>query len=142
MILLKYCRLCISGLAATIVSVTLSLLILPFSWVQVDYHHQVQHEFEYVYQVLADNRRNYNTWIRGIHNHEPQITCGVGGGIGFANDHYCDCLGDGSDEPKTSACSHVTVGQKTFACGDGTTRIFASRVGDGIPDCPDGSDEV
>ena len=146
MILLKYCKLCLSGLAATVISASLSLLLLPFSWVQVDYHHQVQHEFEYVYQVLADNRRNSNTWMRGIsqqHKHPPQVTCSTTGGIGFANDHYCDCLGDGSDEPKTSACSHVTVGKKTFHCGgDGDVWIFASRVGDGIPDCPDGSDET
>ena len=146
MIVLKYCKLCLSGLVATVISVTLSLALLPFSWVQVDYHHQVQHEFEYVYQVLADNRRNSNTWIRGIHNnnkHEPQVTCSSGGGIGFLNDHYCDCLGDGSDEPNTSACSHVTVGQKTFQCPNHSdVWIFASRVDDGIPDCPDGSDET
>ncbi|KAG7342640.1 hypothetical protein IV203_020584 [Nitzschia inconspicua] len=142
-VVMQYCRLCWSGLAATLVSVTLSLLLLPFSWVQVDYHHQVQHEFEYVYQVLADNRRNYNTILRGIHRHEKQMEC-PSGGIGFENDDYCDCLHDnGFDEPNTSACSGRTVGQNVFQCHrDKDVWIFASRVGDGILDCPDGSDEL
>jgi len=32
------------------------------------------------------------------------------------NDNYCDCLDDGSDEPNTSACSHLLVGKKVFSC--------------------------
>jgi hypothetical protein len=140
--LAEYCKLCVSGFAATIVSATLSLTLLPFSWTQVDYHHQVQHEFEFVYQVLEDNRRNYNTLIRGIHHHERQIKCADSSSIGFENDDYCDCVGDGSDEFTTGACSHVTVGKKVFQCHkDRDIWILASRVGDGIPDCPDGSDE-
>lgn len=60
---------------------------------------------------------------------------------GLLNDDYCDCP-DGSDETLTSACSHLTVGNRTFACNDeDKTMIFASRVGDGIVDCPNGSDE-
>ena len=60
---------------------------------------------------------------------------------GLLNDDYCDCP-DGSDETLTSACSHITVGKRTFACNDeDKTMIFASRVGDGIIDCPDESDE-
>jgi hypothetical protein len=60
---------------------------------------------------------------------------------GLLNDDYCDCP-DGSDETLTSACSHITVGKRTFACNDlDKTMIFASRVGDGIVDCPNGSDE-
>jgi hypothetical protein len=81
--------------------------------------------------------------MRGIRRpqQEHQVTC-AHGGIGFQNDHYCDCPGDGSDEPDTSACSHVTVGRKTFRCHHPSEMwIFASRVHDGIPDCPDGSDE-
>jgi hypothetical protein len=141
-VLLQYCRLCASGLAATLVSATLSLTLLPFSWVQVDYHHQVQHEFEYVFQVLADNRRNYNTILRGIHRHEKQVKC-PSGGIGFENDDYCDCVDDnGVDESKTSACSRQTVGKKVFQClKHKDVWVFASRVKDGIKDCPDGSDE-
>jgi protein kinase C substrate 80K-H len=62
--------------------------------------------------------------------------------MGYLNDDYCDCLEDGSDEPNTSACSHVLVQRPTFHCADGTAIIFASRVMDGIRDCPDGSDEL
>jgi hypothetical protein len=63
-----------------------------------------------------------------------------GGSLGILNDDYCDCS-DGSDEPQTSACSHITIQQGTFHCTDGTSLIFASRVNDGVRDCPDGSDE-
>jgi hypothetical protein len=69
-----------------------------------------------------------------------RVTC-PNGSIGYLNDDYCDCLEDGSDEPNTSACSHVLVQQPTFHCADGTAIIFASRVKDGVRDCLDGSDE-
>jgi protein kinase C substrate 80K-H len=56
------------------------------------------------------------------------------------NDEYCDCP-DGSDEPGTSACSHV---QGNFYCinkGYKTIKISRSRIDDGLCDCCDGSDE-
>lgn len=52
------------------------------------------------------------------------------------NDNFADCA-DGSDEPGTSAASHLGV---RFTCHDGATTP-TSFVDDGICDCCDGSDE-
>ena len=65
---------------------------------------------------------------------------------GFLNDDYCDCP-DGSDEPLTSACSNLLVGQKTFMCnapsttGEAILQLSPSRIHDGVVDCHDGLDE-
>ncbi len=69
-----------------------------------------------------------------------EFLCADRKGKGFLNDDYCDCA-DGSDEPRTSACSHLLVRKKTFKCADGHSFIYPSRIRDGVKDCPDGSDE-
>lgn len=223
----RWCKLCLGGLTAAIVSTTLSVSLLPFSWTQVDYHHQFQHEVQYVYQKLHDNRQNYHSVVDNyhpdgmspMHNHnnnnigkqqqqpkdpnnaalevgplderrnlrrpkglseiedhetnrhdptpnnngllgwaspnkvttapKPEIVTCEDGTVGFKNDDYCDCPLDGSDEPDTSACSGILVQKRRFVCGrrkdagtdDAPVWIYASRVNDGIIDCPDGSDE-
>jgi hypothetical protein len=136
----RYARFFLSALCAAIVWTSLSIMLLPFSWTQVDYHHQVQKAATHLLQVVESNRHNYQTSIRGKHQHARQIVCSDGT-IGFENDDYCDCLTDGRDETQTSACSFLTVQQPTFVCQQGGATIYASRVHDGIPDCPDGSDE-
>lgn len=139
----QQCKICLKGLAAATFSITLSLLLLPFSWIQVDYHHQVQHEIQYLVQVIKDTRSNSRTWVRGIHSKTPprQIVCSDGLTLAIENDNYCDCP-DGRDELLTEACSHLLVDQKVFVCQDKSqTKIYTSRVNDGVIDCPDGSDE-
>ena len=59
------------------------------------------------------------------------------------NDDFCDNVVTGEDETLSSACSGLVSGLK-LACKDQKhviQRIYASRVGDGVCDCCDGSDE-
>lgn len=71
----------------------------------------------------------------------------------MVNDDYCDC---GYDEPQTAACSVSDIrgpvettaaaleSSRTFWCVNAGWRgapLFVSRIGDGICDCCDGSDE-
>ena len=132
---------CLSGVLAAVVWASLSFMLLPLKWVQVDYHHQVQQAAAHLWQRVEENRHNYATAIRGKHSqNQPKILC-VDGTVGFENDDYCDCP-DGKDEPNTSACSHLHVQQPMFTChSDRAHVIFSSRVGDGVHDCADGSDE-
>jgi hypothetical protein len=77
----RWCKLCMGGLVASIVSATLSVTLLPFSWTQVDYHHQFQKEVQYVFQKLHDNRQNYHSVVDNfypngmspMHNHHHHI---------------------------------------------------------------------
>jgi hypothetical protein len=70
-IITKACKLCLGGLAAAIVSATLSLTLLPKKWskqvTQVDYHHQLQNEVIFLYQKLEDNRKNYHSVVDNYH---------------------------------------------------------------------------
>ena len=57
------------------------------------------------------------------------------------NDNYCDC---GHDELLSSAYSYHSSG-RLFQCDDNqyfNQSLFLSRVGDGVCDCCDGSDET
>lgn len=67
----------------------------------------------------------------------------------YVNDDYCDCQ-DGSDEPLTSACSHLLLETAPggfngvpvlFSCKSGGQVFPSVMVNDGICDCCDGSDE-
>jgi len=93
-------------------------------------------------QTTTQIRTVNNNSDHAAHNRTRRydITC-TDGSQGIRNDDYCDCLDDGSDEPHTSACSHVRVQVISFRCEDGLLSIYGSRVGDGVVDCADGSDE-
>ena len=63
----------------------------------------------------------------------------------FLDDNFCDDLVNGCDEPLTAACSLVKR-TPTFQCNATVTGephfLYASRLGDTICDCCDGSDEA
>lgn len=80
----------------------------------------------------------------------------------WMNDNYCDCPMDGIDEPNTSACSGSVAGgwagitskysyanddmrdsTKKYTCPhQPKLQLPPSKLGDGICDCCDGSDEL
>eukprot|EP00525_Craspedostauros_australis_P004644 CAMPEP_0198119372 /NCGR_PEP_ID=MMETSP1442-20131203/25361_1 /TAXON_ID= /ORGANISM="Craspedostauros australis, Strain CCMP3328" /LENGTH=210 /DNA_ID=CAMNT_0043777823 /DNA_START=269 /DNA_END=901 /DNA_ORIENTATION=- len=139
-------RTCLGGMAASVVSGSLSLMLLPSEWIQVDYKHQVQNAASRVVQNIRRRRhpnhgdRKPTTSSMDEVLQQQKFTCSDGVTIAYLNDGYCDCE-DGMDEPNTPACSYLTIQDAVFHCVDGTTTIYASRILDGVRDCPDGSDE-
>jgi hypothetical protein len=87
-----------------------------------------------------DIAENLKTHIDSMVKRQSVILC-EDQSQGILNDDYCDCH-DGRDEPNTAACSHILIHKASFRCKDGSSLLFPSRVGDGIKDCPDGSDEL
>lgn len=60
-----------------------------------------------------------------------------------SNDDYCDDMQNGGDESQTAACSWYAP--VSFICEDKShiqQRVYTSRLGDGVCDCCDCSDEA
>lgn len=94
-----------------------------------------QHNRSYAHRLLPKIARKVDR------DPKTTIACADGKTLGILNDNYCDC-DDGRDEPNTSACSNILVMKLSFRCKDGSTTIHASRVNDGVNDCPDQTDEI
>jgi len=88
----------------------------------------------------------------GSHMHSTAVhgECAKSLPVQLVNDDFCDCV-DGSDEPDTAACSFVDPfdplragDAPKFICkndGHVAKKVSPSRVGDGVCDCCDGTDE-
>jgi hypothetical protein len=118
--------------------------IWHFAWAPFEENVSPHRSFIHRIREKALVRQWATTKARKRSHHSNKVyvekTC-PDGSKGFIDDNYCDCS-DGSDEPNTSACSNILVQKESFLCKNGTGVIYASRVKDGIVDCPDGSDEI
>jgi len=107
-----------------------------FNEAGIQERHEIQNPQKIKEQGLEVDNGNFKD---EINDDLTSVMC-PDGSSGKINDDYCDCS-NGIDEPETAACSHLLVQQKLFQCRDGSHFIYPSRVGDGIVDCFDKSDE-
>ena len=159
-IVYKLCRRSVSGLGAALISVTLSYLFLPLEWFQIDYHHQLQHEAQYLYQQLERQRKPYHhpksnhIWSSGDtkYSHDLVVvgprenpkqpknlrrpgTLLEGGAAVFSEDGEWEQV-LGGENPSTPGHHHVF---ERMTCSDGVTLGYKN---DEYCDClDDGRDE-
>lgn len=95
--------------------------------------------------ILGLSGRQNSASLLNIKTETP--ACVLGLQPELVDDDYCDCQ-DGSDEPNTSACSHVLLRPNAeeakglqFICKADGKPVAVGDVGDGVCDCCDGSDE-
>ena len=74
----------------------------------------------------------------------PVAVAAAAPALSLHNDDFCDDLTTGGDENNTAACSGLSKEPTFFQCIGSKylkQRVPSSRVGDGVCDCCDGSDE-
>ena len=121
---------CLAGVGATLVSGTLSVLLLPTAWFQVDYHHQVQHAATQVYQQVRRKRLRSRNLGSDLHT-------GSGAAIGNAREDGFG--GEALPNDNNNGGSNDLIMPSAVTCPDGTTGF----TNDDYCDCiDDGSDET
>lgn len=94
-------------------------------------------------KMHSPNLKKTHTQAKVEQAKEAGFTCRASGRVisqDKVNDDYCDCPEDGSDEPRTNACTN-----SKFRCQKVIKGFFSvipsAWVNDGVCDCCDGSDE-
>ena len=95
--------------------------------------------FLFAVQIVASDRQR-TTSFRGTRT--------IGVAAETKGDDYCDSPGPrrpgeiDEEEMLSSACSFWLPGIRIFSCKDSTSKIFLSRIGDGVCDCSSCEDEA
>ncbi|RLN52174.1 hypothetical protein BBJ28_00012845 [Nothophytophthora sp. Chile5] len=100
--------------------------------------------------ILSIATRSTDNGVDGGAHPKKEAACVLSLPPERVNDDFCDCEQDGSDEPGTSACSHVLLRSDAtsrssglmFQCRSGGNPVSSAFVSDGVCDCCDGSDEI